>query len=99
MRHNRLRRWLHGVWERLLDNKPQVQRSMRAVRALPSLEQLEDRLTPAVLSDSGGILAIALGANENLGIVANASTYTFSSNQTFTNGGVSNPAVDFSAFG
>jgi autotransporter-associated beta strand protein len=69
------------------------------VRSLPQLEQLEDRLTPAVLSDNGaGTLAIALGANENLSITANASTYTLTSNQNFTNGGVSN-VVDFSDFG
>ena len=60
----------------------------------------------ATLSDMGtSTLSIALAASENLAIVSNGTTYTFSSNMNFTNGpanngvnGVAN-AGDFSGFG
>jgi hypothetical protein len=63
------------------------------------MESLEDRLAPATLTDGGtGTLSFALAPNESMAIVSNGSTYTFSSNQSFTNGGVTNTG-DFSSFG
>ncbi len=63
------------------------------------LERLEDRLTPATVTDGGtSTLSIVLGTNESLAIMSNGSTYTFTSNQSITNGGVANPS-DFSGFG
>ncbi len=63
------------------------------------LEQLEDRVVLATLMDGGTSgLSIALAPNENLAVVSSGSTYTFSSNLDFTNGGVANTG-DFSSFG
>jgi hypothetical protein len=64
------------------------------------LEALEDRLAPATLSDAGtAILAIVLKANENLAIVSNGTSYTFTSNQAFTATSGANPANQGTAFG
>src|SRR5262245_24827667 len=63
-------------------------------------ECLEDRRLLAAVSESGTTLNIALNTSENLGIVSNGSSYNFTSNQSFTNGGgLSSPGTDFSAFG
>jgi hypothetical protein len=62
-------------------------------------EILEDRLAPAAVSDGGSSnLSIVLGANENLAIIANGSSYTFSSNQNFTATTGANPANQATAF-
>jgi len=67
--------------------------------AVLGVEWLEDRMMLATLSDAGtSTLSIALAPSENLAIVSNGSTYTFSSNLNFTNSGVANTA-DFSSFG
>lgn len=89
----RIWRWLRSYWPKSQGRIAPLNR-----RTLPRLEQLEDRLTPATLLDAGGSLAIFLGSNEHLSIVANASSYTFTSNEGFTDGGVGNPG-DFSPFG
>ncbi len=66
---------------------------------LALLSLLASECRAAALTDgSSSTLSIALSSSENLSVVANATTYTFSSNQNFTNGGVTN-ASDFSAFG
>ncbi len=63
------------------------------------LESLEDRLAPATLSDGGtAALSIAIGANENLAIVSNGSSYTFTSNQAFTSTSAADPANQAAAF-
>src|SRR5262245_17553417 len=63
-------------------------------------ESLESRTLLASVSDGGGAaLTLALNTNESLAIVASGSTYVFSTNQTFANGGVAAAASDFSAFG
>jgi hypothetical protein len=67
-------------------------------RFIPHLEHLENRLAPATVSDGGtATLTVVLGNNENLAIVSNGSTYTFSSDQKLTNGGVASNG-DFSGF-
>src|SRR5271163_364580 len=40
------------------------------------LEHLEDRLVPATFTDSAPTLTLTLAANDAVGIVANATTYT-----------------------
>ena len=73
-------------------------------RARPSLssirvEHLEDRLAPATVSDGGtASLSIVLGTNENLAIIANHSSYSFSSNQSFTIASDADPANQGTAF-
>ncbi len=61
-------------------------------------ERLEERCLLAAVSDSGTDLTISLEANENLAVVSNGSTYAFTSNTFFSNGGVSSTG-DFSTFG
>src|SRR5436309_55689 len=72
-------------------NKPRLQ-----------LEYLEDRITPASISDTGagGTLTFVLSPGETVSVVSNLTTYGFTTNgaNTFTNAGVSTTA-DFSAFG
>jgi uncharacterized repeat protein (TIGR01451 family) len=67
------------------------------------IEALEDRTTPANLTDSGtATLTIHLDqVGEALSVVSNGATYTFTTSDSggFTNGGVANPATDFDAFG
>ncbi|MEK6262351.1 MAG: hypothetical protein AABP62_27450, partial [Planctomycetota bacterium] len=64
------------------------------------IERLEDRALLAAVSDGGGTtLTIELAANEDLAVVSNGATYTFSSDMNFTDGGVANAAADFSVFG
>ncbi len=64
------------------------------------LEELEDRLVPATISDGGtAALSIVLGASENLTIVSNGSSYTFTSNQNFTANTGTDPAGHATAFG
>lgn len=64
------------------------------------LEGLEDRRLLAALSDDGsGTLTIELATNEALTVVSNSNgTYSFGSNQAFTNAGVASSG-DFSVFG
>src|SRR5262245_5388529 len=62
------------------------------------LERLEDRRVLASFSDAGTELTIALGTNDDFAIVSSGTSYTFSSTQVMTNGGVADPS-DFSAFG
>jgi hypothetical protein len=90
---------------RLFHSVPSNRRERRRLGRLrisffgPRPELLEARRLLAVLSDSGtSTLSIALAASENLAIVSNGTSYTLSSNQNFTNGGVSNTG-DFSGFG
>ena len=54
---------------------------------------------PASFTDSGSTLIIDLGAGEQLTIVSNGTSYVFQTNQTFADGGVTDPDNDFSAFG
>ncbi len=71
----------------------------KALAIRPRLEELEDRLAPATISDSGtAALSIDLGINENLAIVSNGTSYTFSSNQNFTANSGTDPANQGSAF-
>src|SRR5262249_47772582 len=57
------------------------------------LETLEDRLAPAALSDGGtAVLSLSLGASENIAIISSGTSYTFSSNQTFTATTATDPA-------
>lgn len=94
-------------WRRILVSlfRPRV----RTIRRRPPvssrrrlrLEGLEDRITPATLTELNGgtTLLITLdNANEQLSIVSNGATYSYASTNNFVDGGVSNPA-DFSAFG
>lgn len=68
-------------------------------RSSLALESLESRLTPATLSDGGtATLSIALAANESLQITSAAATYDLTTNLTFSDGGVAQPA-EFSGFG
>ena len=64
------------------------------------LERLEDRLAPAVVSDGGTTtLSLALDANEQLAIVSQGTSYTFtSSNSTFTTISATDPANQATAF-
>src|SRR5262245_9538489 len=63
-------------------------------------ESLESRTLLASVSDGGGTaVTFSLSTNEALAIVSNGTSYTFSTNQTFANGGVAAAASDFSAFG
>ena len=90
-----LRQWFSSA-RRPLDNKRRSS-SARAKGRL-QLERLEDRLVPATISDGGtSALSFALAPSENLTIVSNGSTYTFTSNLNFTNGGVVSGS-DFSGF-
>jgi hypothetical protein len=71
----------------------------RSGRIRPMLEALEDRLAPATVSDGGtAALKIVLGANENLAIVSDGTSYTFTSNKNFTAASASNPANGTTAF-
>ncbi len=89
-----MRSWLRRLFARPVNRT--IRKEPRRIR--PALEKLEDRLAPATLSDGGAsTLSIALAANENIAIVSNGTTYTFSSNLNFTNGGVANTG-DFSGF-
>ncbi len=95
-----LRQWFSSA-RRPVNNKRRS--STARSKGWLQLERLEDRLVPAMVSDSGTtILTLALDPGENLSIVSNGSTYTFSSNLNFnldsTRGGVANGS-DFSAFG
>lgn len=54
---------------------------------------------PAAFTDSGSTLMINLGTGEQLTVVSNGTTYTFQTNQIFSDGGVADPTNDFSAFG
>ena len=63
-----------------------------------NLEWLEDRLTPATLTDAGDALFLDLAANESLTIVSHSDSYALTTNQTFADGGVTD-ANDFSPFG
>ncbi len=71
--------------------------------ARPGLQQLEDRLAPAVISDGGSaILAISLQQQESLAIVSNGTSYSLTSNQTFNAVNAANPAnagASFSGLG
>ena len=66
----------------------------------PILETLEDRFAPAVVTDDGTTLKLALETNEQLSIISNDTTYMFSVNggNTFSDGGITDTS-DFSAFG
>src|SRR5262249_23685510 len=70
-------------------------------RARLRIEGLEDRTVPANLTDGGtATLTIHLdSATEALGVVSNTTTYTFTTNSAFTDGGVADPTNDFDAFG
>lgn len=62
-------------------------------------ERLEDRTLLAGVSDGGGTtLTIDLAASESLQVVSNGTSYTFTSNQNFTDTGVAEPG-DFAGFG
>jgi hypothetical protein len=92
-------------WRRLLLSlfRPSVRtirkRPMPRRRNRPILEALEDRLTPATLTDGGTkTLTITLdNANEALQIASQGSSYLFNSTNNFIDGGVKNSA-DFSPF-
>ena len=63
------------------------------------LEELEDRLVPATISDGGtSTLSIVLATNENLTIASTGTSYTFSSNQVFTTKSGTDPANQNTAF-
>src|SRR5262245_18256631 len=63
-------------------------------------ESLESRTLLASVSDGGGsALTLALNTNESHAIAASGSAYVFSTNETFTNGGVAAAVSDFTAFG
>ncbi len=89
-----LRQWFSSARRPLANKRPSS--TARAKRRL-QLERLEDRLVPATVSDlepflggtiSSTTLTFTLAPSENLSIVSNGSTYMFSSNLGFTNGGV-----------
>ncbi len=62
-------------------------------------ESLEARALLATVSDGGGTtLTISLATDEDLAVVSNGTTYSFSSDMNFTKGVVANVG-DFSAFG
>ena len=62
-------------------------------------EMLEQRALLAAVSDGGGTtLTISLGTGEDFAVVSNGTTYTFSVDTSFTNGGVASTS-DFSSFG
>lgn len=68
-------------------------------KSLLTLNLLEDRWTPAALSDNGSNqLTIALAADEDLFVISNGGNYRFNTNQSFTNAGVVENN-DFSGFG
>jgi hypothetical protein len=75
-----------------------VQGKSRRIRL--RLERLEERLAPAQISDGGtAVLSIVLGTGENLAIVSGGTSNTFTSNQSFTTAGATNPANQATAFG
>lgn len=47
------------------------------MKRLLGLEPLEDRRLLATFAEAGAVLSLEIGANEDVGIVANADTYTF----------------------
>ncbi len=107
-RHTFLRRWV----DKLLNRRSAHDAVARCVRARkssfkthsrPRLEQLEDRLAPAVISDGGTTaLSIALQPQENLAIVSNGNSYTFTSDHTFAAVSGTDPlsqAANFTGFG
>src|SRR5262245_39225740 len=89
------------LWSWFSSKKPS--KAPKLVRRRLRLEILEDRLAPAAVSDAGtSVLSFALAAGENLAIVSNGTSCTFSSNQSFVPTSPSNPsaqAVDFAGFG
>jgi hypothetical protein len=87
--------------KRLFGARPGLARRTRPA-ARPSLLRLEDRITPATLTeaDGGTTLVIALNeANESLTVVSAGATYGFTTSAAgkFQNGGVTDPN-DFSDF-
>ena len=92
--------WLQKLFPQASTRRP-VRRTRPRPAVRPCLVQLEDRTTPAVLTEqTANTLLITLNnANEQLGIVSNGTTYTFTSTNSFTESGLASPATDFSAFG
>ena len=80
-------------------SSPRGRKLVRAQQRKLLLEALEGRALLATLSDAASAtLTINLAANESLTVASNGGSYTLSSNQALTNGGVAQTA-DFSAFG
>src|SRR5262249_32740863 len=100
---SRFRKWFSPRLTTIQNTRTTVARR-RPVRL--ALELLEDRLAPATLSDIGtSTLSIALVAGEQLGIMSNGTTYTFTTNQSFSatsttdpGGSVANQASYFNGF-
>src|SRR5438105_3397655 len=83
-----IKKWIRSWFARPC---PSVSRSGR-VR--PRLEALEDRLAPAVVSDSGTLsLTIQLALGENLAVVSSGTSYTFTSNLNLIAADVTDPVA------
>ena len=87
--------WLKQVKRRLFGERClQPTRNHRNQTPLV-LEHLEDRITPAAVMDSGTELIFDLAANESVTVVSDSTSYSFVSNQLFSDSGV----IDASHFG
>src|SRR5438270_538485 len=68
--------WLKHTFGSTLRGRTRAAEARRRFRL--TFESLEDRLVPATFTDSLPTLTLTLAANDAVGIVANANTYTLS---------------------
>ena len=85
----RMLKWLNRLKNRLTrqTNARRMGQSQRRT-GIALAEMLEQRALLAAVSDGGGTtLTISLGTGEDFAVVSNGTTYTFSVDTSFTNGG------------